>query len=249
LEEQTEPRFQIIVAEDGRSREMAELMAAVRDRHPRLLHLTQEHQGWRKPRSLNRAVAAAGADRLIFLDGDCVPHRRLMENHLRYAEAKTACVGRRVQLGPRFSQWLRGRPERVRFLHHQLAYLALAPALLLDGARNYEVGLVSPLLQAIHGRQPRFILGCNFSCAKDDLLAINGFNEDYVHPGVGEDTDLEWRFERAGIRLRSVRFLAPVFHLDHPSAWTESAENQHILQMTRRRNEVYCHNGIRKIGA
>ena len=33
-------------------------------------------------------------------------------------------------------------------------------------------------------QDPRFILGCNFSCFKDKLLAINGFNEDYMQPGA-----------------------------------------------------------------
>jgi hypothetical protein len=137
---------------------------------------------------------------------------------------------------------------RIRLLSSRACYLLLAPLLCLDGARNYEVGLASRVLQAIRGEKTRFILGCNFSCARQELLAINGFNEDYVQPGIGEDTDLEWRFERAGIRLKGVRFLAPVFHLHHPASWTPSEENLRILEAGKGRDEVYCPSGIEKRG-
>jgi GT2 family glycosyltransferase len=230
LRGQSEPKFQVIVSEDGQCPAMRRFVAGIRFDFPALIHLTQEDCGFRKTRALNRAVCAADAQRLIFIDGDCVPHRRFVENHLRYAEPKTICAGRRVQLGPRLSLWLRNRPARITILQ----------------ARNYEVGLVSPLLQSLRGPSPRFILGCNFSCSKEDLLAINGFNEDYVQPGAGEDTDLEWRFQQAGIRLKSVRFVAPVYHLHHESSWTLSQENQQILASTKSRGEVYCGNGIVK---
>lgn len=249
LQEQTEPRFQVIVSEDGQCPAIEQFVQASRAEFPGLLHLSQEDRGFRKTRALNRAVCAASADRLIFIDGDCVPHRRLVENHLRHAAPKTVCAGRRVQMGPRFSRWLRGGPSRIRLLQNPAGYLLLAPLLVLDGVRNYEVGLVSHVLQAIHGGKRRFILGCNFSCSKQELIAINGFNEDYVHAGAGEDTDLEWRFERIGVRLKSLRFVAPVFHLHHESSWTTSEENCRILEATRARDEVYCSHGIRKTTA
>ena len=223
---------------------MRRLVDEVRPSFPSLTHLTQADHGFRKTRALNQAVCAASAQRLIFLDGDCVPHRRFVEHHLRYAAAKTLCAGRRVQLGPRLSQWLRGRPLRITVLQNAFCYLMLARAFHFDGGRNYEAGFASRLLQALRGADPRFILGCNFSCSRADLLAINGFNEDYLQPGAGEDTDLEWRFQQYGARLFSVRFAAPVFHLHHESNWTTSAQNERILAATRGRGEVYCRNGI-----
>ena len=187
---------------------MRQFVDEIRPDLPGLTHLTQVDQGFRKTRALNLAVCAASARRLIFLDGDCVPHRRFVENHLRYAAARMLTAGRRVQLGPRLSQWLRGRPSRITVLQNTFSYLLLAPAFHFDGGRNYEAGFASRWLQRLRGDDPRFILGCNFSCDRADLLAINGFNEDYVQPGAGEDTDLEWRFQRSGVRLRSVRFAA-----------------------------------------
>lgn len=244
LRRQTQRDFETIVSEDGEYLAVRQLVDEIRPNYPSLTHLTQAHRGFRKTRALNQAVCAASAQRLIFLDGDCVPHSRFVENHLRYAAADTLCAGRRVQLGPRLSQWLRGRPSRITVLQNAFCYLLLAPAFHFDAGRNYEAGFASRLLQRLRGADPRFILGCNFSCSRDDLLAINGFNEDYVHPGTGEDTDLEWRLQQRGVRLASVRFAAPVFHLHHGSNWTASEENQRILAATRRHGEVYCRNGI-----
>ena len=37
-------------------------------------HVWQEKQGFRRSRILNRAIAAARSEYLVFLDGDSVPH-------------------------------------------------------------------------------------------------------------------------------------------------------------------------------
>lgn len=45
------------------------------------------------------------------------------------------------------------------------------------------------------------------------MEAINGLDEDYG--GLAEDTDLEWRFKALGLKIKSARFTANVFHLYH----------------------------------
>ncbi len=50
---------------------------------------------------------------------------------------------------------------------------------------------------------------------KEHLLEVNGFDEDYVRAGVGEDVDIEWRLKQNGIKLKSIRFGAIVYHLHH----------------------------------
>ena len=55
LEKQTEQDFEVIISEDGQSKEMAELVASYPWRWP-MRHLTQPDEGWRKERALNQAV-------------------------------------------------------------------------------------------------------------------------------------------------------------------------------------------------
>lgn len=246
LQAQTERHFEVLVSEDGDSREMRGFVESIRSAFPNLMHLSQQHRGFGKNRALNQAVRHARSSRLIFLDGDCVPHRCFVENHLSWLEPGVVCIGRRAEMGKRASRWIRQRPARLFAMENPILWLLLAPVLCLDGLKHFDAGLASATLHRLNQHKPKGILGCNFSCCREDLLRINGFNEDYVQPGVGEDTDLQWRLERVGVRMRNIRFLVPVYHLDHPVRWQPSRENGRILETTVRRDDFYCENGIER---
>jgi hypothetical protein len=61
------------------------------------------------------------------------------------------------------------------------------------------------------------MLGSNFSVAKADLEAINGFDELYDGPGCGEDSDVQYRLSLAGVIGKSLRNLAVQYHIYHPA--------------------------------
>lgn len=48
-----------------------------------------------------------------------------------------------------------------------------------------------------------------------DLLKVNGFDERYLAPAIGEDTDLEARLKRIGIKVRVCKHAVTVFHKNH----------------------------------
>jgi len=91
------------------------------------------------------------------------------------------------------------------------------------------------------------IKGCNFSCFKAAMLAINGFDEDYVRPAVGEDIDLVWRFKGLGYRIVSVKHLAVQYHLYHTESWSSQEENQKLLRQKQASRQYRCLNGIEKV--
>lgn len=244
LRQQTRQDFEIIISEDGRSPEMAALVAVVSADFPELVHLTQDDEGFRKNIALNRAITRSRADYLIFIDGDCVPHHDFIRQHLAQVAPGTVCAGRRVELGPKFSRRLTENPAYLKKLEQPWRYLLLAPAIHADGVKNYEVGLPSQRLQRSYAHKPTRIVGCNFSCHKQDMLAINGFNEDYRSPGIGEDTDIEWRLRAQGTHIRNIKFLAPVYHLYHPRRWQPSNDNEAILDASRAARRVFCEHGI-----
>ena len=83
---QTHADFELIVADDGSERQTAALIA--RMRHPirqRVSHVWHEDRGFRKCRILNRAIAAAEGKYLVFTDGDCIPRKDFLAQHVRYA--------------------------------------------------------------------------------------------------------------------------------------------------------------------
>lgn len=246
LQRQTEKAFDVIISEDGNDPQVKQFIKTHPWQNAHIQHLTQEDEGFRKNRALNRAIKHTRTDHLIFIDGDCVPHRRFIENHIRSAAAGQLCSGRRAELGPKLSNIIIKNPQVLPFFTSPIGLLLLSPFAYVDHAKNYEAGLYSELLHRFTQNKPRGVVGCNFSCYKKDLVAINGFNEDYIYPGDGEDSDIEWRLLKLGIRVKNIKFLVPVYHLFHPYKFQRSSQNELILEKTIEQNMVFCHNGLQK---
>ncbi|MDA1047580.1 MAG: glycosyltransferase, partial [Verrucomicrobia bacterium] len=54
-----------------------------------------EDQGFRKARILNEAIRACESNYVVFLDGDCLPHKHFVRDHLTMAEKGYFVQGRR----------------------------------------------------------------------------------------------------------------------------------------------------------
>jgi predicted glycosyltransferase involved in capsule biosynthesis len=55
---------------------------------------------------------------------------------------------------------------------------------------------------------------CNLSAYREDLLRVNGLDEQYAGWGL-EDSDLVIRLLHAGVRHKTARFACAAFHLWH----------------------------------
>lgn len=243
LEQQSLRNFSVLVSEDGQAPEVAEYLRGRNPPFP-LQHLSQPDSGFRKNRALNRAILAAPAETLIFIDGDCVPHSRFVEAHLRHAGAGHVSCGRRIELGPAISARLRRDPGSLKHLTGRLRYLSSARTLHSDGVKNYELGFYLPWLQPLMRRRSPAIVGCNFSARRSDLVAINGFDEEYQAPGLGEDTDIEWRLRRHGAVFHDVRYTAVQYHLHHERGYDVSPRNHELLARTRAATTPFCESGL-----
>ncbi|MDE6682475.1 MAG: glycosyltransferase, partial [Muribaculaceae bacterium] len=69
LRMQTEKNFEVIIADDGSNKDTVEKINRYMANHPdlRMRHSWQEDEGWRKNKSLNKAVRLAESDYLIFV--------------------------------------------------------------------------------------------------------------------------------------------------------------------------------------
>lgn len=241
LDCQTEQDFEIIVSEDGQYAPISECVTQWKESHTTkcLIHLTQVDVGWRKNIALNRAVAASSTDYLLFLDGDCVPEKHWVEEHLAFRCAHEVITGRRVLLSPKATQMVLSNPHSVN------APAGLFFLLLVERLRGYKSRMENMLHIRthwirncfIHDRE-RFILGCNFSMHKSDLLTVAGFDERFVYPGLGEDIDLGNRLRRAGIYARSRRAALIVYHCYHPRLDTSSPENRKLMEENIQKNII-----------
>jgi GT2 family glycosyltransferase len=247
LNYQSEKDFEIVIAEDGENSEVKEFIDHYPFEQP-WQHLTQKDEGWRKNKAMNMAIMAAKADWLIFIDGDCVLHPRFIEMHLRYANDKQVLAGKRVKLDKTTSNLILENSSNILKLQKQLIKKFFWGK---GHIRYIEEGIfISP--DKLLGFIPRIrtlnhLTGSNMSFSKKAISFINGFDEDYQLPAVGEDLDLTWRFEAAGFKHISLRNLAVQYHLQHHENWIDQEENMNLYRNKLQENKFVCENGLLKI--
>lgn len=237
---QSETNFEVWLSEDDAHPDTPALV----EKWKKLLpipfhHLHQQADlGFRKNEMLNRCIMATEAPRMAFLDGDCVPHRHWVKSYVQTLRSGIFGAGRSVMLGPTISERLRKDPAQACNLRWW--------KLLASGSTHIKEGVYLPGMAL--GPKNRGLVGRNWGAWKNDLIAVNGFDEDYQHAGVGEDVDVEWRLLSNGCSRLSMKQKALVFHLYHPRTYAE-ADVQRNYQLMRQKQEadrVVCLNGIRK---
>jgi glycosyltransferase involved in cell wall biosynthesis len=236
LARQGDDGFEVVVAEDNQGEEIAQVVARFRPAFgDRLLHVSQPHRGFGKTRILNAALRASRNPFLVFLDGDCVAHPGLLATYRKAARPGRALFGRRVMLGPEIT---------ARLLSGATPSPPSLLALLRSDSTRIEDALRIPFFRKAN--QPTGIWGCNWGVHRAHLEAINGYDEDYVHAGVGEDVDVEWRLMATGVALESVKHRAVVYHLHHQAAYSgdDVAIGRELLRRKQAANQIRCLRGL-----
>jgi glycosyltransferase involved in cell wall biosynthesis len=244
LADQALPPHQIIIADDGSTESTASVIEAWKTELKNLEHCWQADRGFRKTRILNAAILRVNCDIVIFLDGDCVPFPSFIADHLRHAEPGAVLVGGRILTSPGFKKKLvEGADDS---LPNDFSYWLLR---FLLG----DVDRVSSLLR-VPGRFWRFyasrdwrlLRGCNFSVSREALIKVNGFDESYRGWGF-EDSDIGVRLINLGMRIKSLRFAAPVLHLWHPEEPRDRAAiNTEELSCAIRSGRTHALKGLRE---
>ena len=216
FENQSYKNFELIIADDGSDQiSIGEIESFSKSLPFNLTHLWQEDKGFRKNRILNRAILSASTDFLIFIDGDCIPHPQFVKEHLAHKEDGICNTGRRVNLSERATKIL--TPQKIKKGYIEKMFLLL----MVDGVfgKSYDVEkgfyFKNNFLRKYFNEKKRGLLGCNFSIHKNDMLMINGFDERYEAPSIGEDSDVQFRLELEGVKIRSLNNIAVQYHLYH----------------------------------
>ena len=198
---------EVVVADDGSNEETRALIHEVaRDYPVPLRHSWIEDRGFRAALARNRAIAATSGDYVLLLDGDMVAHPMFVADHRRAARRGSFVQGMRVLADATGSErLLAGDRQALGFFDRGLA-------------RRRHTLRIPPLaalaLRASHGQSRRGIKTCNQAWWRDDLVAVNGFDERFEGWGR-EDSDLALRAFHAGLQRRSLRFAGLATHLYH----------------------------------
>lgn len=232
---QTAPPAEVLLADDGSGPPTRELFSGWSARQNfRAAHLWQPHEDFRRARILNESIAAARGDYLVFLDGDTVPHPRFLADHAAAGRPGFFVQGHRALIGQNAATWF-GRnhfpaDRRRAVLQNQISSLKNA------FRWPFAVRQLKPHLRGIRG--------CNLAIWRDDLLRVNGYNEDFAGWGR-EDSELAARLFHAGRQRLDLRGRALCFHLWHPPASRAGlATNDRLLEQTIREKIARCEHGL-----
>lgn len=249
LRRQSVGDFEIVIADDGSSPETVSLIRDYIAAHPEIdiIHSWHPDEGWRKNIALNEAVRRSGTDYLIFIDGDCIPHPRFVEDHTRLAERGRVVAGRRVDLPKKVSEKIEKNSVLSGDYSKKIRNEILI-SLFSSFGESFKVlkRLVRfPIKDGkVLGMKRGGILGCNFSLYKEDFYKVNGFDERYLAPGTGEDTDIDVRLANAGVTAMKVSRAALMYHRSHPRLPMDSPQNREILRSNRENHVTFTPYGI-----
>ncbi len=246
FEIQNNKNFEIIIADDGSEENVVKEIQSIAHQYPfRIKHIWHPDKGFRKNKILNQAILASESDYLIFIDGDCVPHPKFVEGHLEYKSEKLALTGRRVNLSQTITQLL--TPEKIKDGFLQKKSLLLIKDGIFGKSSDVEKGFYfrNKLLRKFFNRKKRGILGCNFSLHKKDIIDINGFDERYEAPSIGEDSDIQFRLELNGVNIKSLNHIAVQYHLYHKLQPRPQA-NLTLFEKTKKDKTIATPFGIAK---
>ncbi|PIE20712.1 MAG: family 2 glycosyl transferase [Neptuniibacter caesariensis] len=229
---------EIIIADDGSSEETCQLIKHWRPKlKPKLTHIWQEDDGFQLARIRNKAIAAASGDYIISIDGDMVLSPYFVEDHLNAAKPETFVQGGRVMIGPKMTRhMLKTEKIDLHFFSPDIG----------NRKNTLKIEALSRFLAKPETTSLVRIRGCNQAFWRQQLIAINGFNENIVGWGK-EDSDLFTRLINAGYKRRNLKFGGLAYHLHHRQASRDNDQfNNSIFQAAIKNRTIKCENGIDK---
>lgn len=217
LAAQVVPNMEVIVADDGSGQEtkiMIENMSRIFSCP--LHHVWQEDNGFQAAKIRNKAITQAAGEYIIFIDGDCIIAKNFIHHHVALKQKNCFVAGNRVLLTQKFTQALLQPSNQIKL--HEWHFLKWFKA-----QRQNKINRLLPCIQSwllvsilnwFNQQKWQGAKTCNLAVWKQDLLAVNGFDESFTGWGF-EDSDLVLRLLRKNVKRKEARFYAPVIHLWH----------------------------------
>lgn len=229
---------EVIIADDGSEKETAHIVQGFSEVFPvPMLHVWQEHMGFRAAKIRNEAIKKSSGDYIILLDGDCVVSRHFISDHLLLAEKGCFIQGKRAHVNRNAVQGFS--------YYHANSFPGLLKMALAGSISNVHHLIRLQHFFIIKNKKLKGIKSCNMGFFKQDILAVNGFNEDFIGWG-NEDSELANRLFKYGLVKKVSQFTAICFHMWHPTNKAITNGNRQLLAATLTSKEYYCKNGIFK---
>ncbi len=244
---QTAQDFEVVIADDGSTDKTKQVIASFQGKFKfPIVHVWQEDNGFQKCKILNKAILKTNSDYLLFTDGDCIPRKDFVAQHLKYKEKGYFLSGGYFKLPMETS-------NKISLEDIQNQNCFTISWLIKNGVKKSfklskltKTSFFSSLMNWLTPTKKTFN-GHNTSCFKKDLLAVNGFNEAMQYGGL--DRELGERLFNYGVLAKQVRYSAACLHLDHKRSYasSETWEKNNAIRLYNRKNNItFIENGISK---
>lgn len=210
---------EIVICDDGSTSDTEHIVRQyqAKSKVP-IVHVWQKDEGFKLGQIRNKGIAKAKGDYIIQIDGDLILHKHFIKDHLNFCKRSFFTTGSRVLLSPETTEDLIENDSTDIKKYSK-------------SNRNFFNGLHIPALHNFlsqryktKGKHKYYVKGCNMAFWKNDLLMINGYNEDFTGWGK-EDSEIAIRLINAGIKKQFLKFGGITYHLYHKEA---SREMEHI---------------------
>jgi len=235
---QTKIPDEIIIADDGSKKEVVKINKANLEKLKlNYKYIWQEDKNFRAALIRNKAILASNGDYIIGIDGDIILHPKFIQDHIKNAKKNRYIQGSRVLLSPKLTQkLLKTKNININFFS--------------KGLKNRKNAIHSDILSKIFSNINNNLKGiktCNFSLFKEDILKINGFNNEFIGWGR-EDSEFVVRFLNNNGEKFNLKFNAIAYHLYHPESHKKiPKKNEELLKKAIEERLILCKNGINQI--
>jgi len=230
---------EIIIADDGSGNETKDLINHYKNKFVfPVKHVWQPDEGYQLAKIRNKVFAIATSNYIVQVDGDLILHPHFIRDHVHFSKENTFVSGTRALLNKNITRKLveEQRVPSISMLypHFKKKYNAIY---------SKPLSLINDLWQRSE-KNIHYVLGCNMAFWKNDLLNVNGYNEEFSGWGK-EDNDIASRLINAGVKLRFLKFGAIAYHLHHKTASMVSVEkNQELFYKSKKDRITYINKGI-----
>lgn len=239
--------FEMVIADDGSKKPTFDLIDRMKAEvsYP-IIHVWHEDNGFQKSQILNKAILACNSDYILMSDGDCMARKDYVEVHINERQKGYFLSGGYFMLPMDISElitkddilsqrcfdvnWLKSHGLKSSFKNNKLTS---------KGLKQKVLNTITPTNASWNGH--------NASGWKEDILAVNGFDERMQYGG--QDRELGERLFNYGIKSKQIRYSAVCLHLDHPRGYkTQDSINKNlaIRATTKNENAKWTDFGIKK---
>lgn len=228
---------EVVITDDGSGESTQQLIEKFQEDFPvPIKHVWQPDEGFQLARIRNKGIAASSCEYIIQIDGDLVLHPMFVTDHIAFSKKGAFTGGSRVLLNKAYSEKL-------------LASGKINVSLFNKGTTNKLNGVRSKMLTDYLSDKYKIndiysLRGCNMAFWRDDLLKVNGYNEELTGWGR-EDNEIAIRLINSGINKHTLKFGGIAYHIYHPEDKKVRLEtNEQLLNDTIKNKATYCIKGI-----